>query len=371
MRSTWHHLFVLLALVSGPSVMTAVAQPGQAFPDSYYYKQTGDRTQAPRDREGDRMPALSVDDWVEEPTEKLAGRVIVIAIWALESQPSVSQLPKLESLWQKHRDDGLTVIGVHGRGAGAEAMDLTVGAMGVSFPCGVDTKGDTVKAFGARFYPTLVAIDHTGVIRAAGFRPAALDRIVTRLLKERNPEPVSATPPPVDPLFRRAWMEGDNAKRARLTPLLEQSVAPELGTTNWANSPPLSMASLRGKVVLLDFWATWCEPCLDDAPKLNQLARKYEEQGLVIIGVCEHGKLKNPETEQPLTVLESAKRMADMAVEHWMTYPICLDSKYTARQRYQVDGFPDYYLIDRQGRLRAADIQDDSLEAVVKTLLDE
>ena len=55
---------------------------------------------------------------------------------------------------------------------------------------------------------------------------------------------------------------------------------------NWTNAPAMQLDQLRGKVVLVDFWATWCGPCIASIPHTNELMEKYKDQGLVVIGVC-------------------------------------------------------------------------------------
>ena len=79
-----------------------------------------------------------------------------------------------------------------------------------------------------------------------------------------------------------AWLEGD---RARFN-AIENKPAPKLTVANWTNSEAMSLDQLKGKVVLVDFWATWCGPCLASVPHTNELMEKYGKEGLVIIGVC-------------------------------------------------------------------------------------
>ncbi len=62
--------------------------------------------------------------------------------------------------------------------------------------------------------------------------------------------------------------------------------APELALKDWINSKPLDLDALKGKIVVLDFWATWCGPCLSAVPHTNEMKKKYAKKGVVIIGVC-------------------------------------------------------------------------------------
>src|SRR5436309_2703130 len=62
--------------------------------------------------------------------------------------------------------------------------------------------------------------------------------------------------------------------------------APALVLKGWINSKPLTAADLKGKIVVLDFWATWCGPCIASIPHNNELAKKFADKAVVFIGIC-------------------------------------------------------------------------------------
>jgi peroxiredoxin/YHS domain-containing protein len=103
---------------------------------------------------------------------------------------------------------------------------------------------------------------------------------------------------------------------------------------------PISNESLKGKVVLLDFWATWCAPCLKAMPELQALHRKYADRGFAVVGISidEGGPAK-------VRKFVSSKKI---------TYPIALDSeKAPAWESYRVKAVPAAFLIDRDGQIVA------------------
>ena len=114
------------------------------------------------------------------------------------------------------------------------------------------------------------------------------------------------------------------------------------GATAWLNSPPLSAADLRGKVVLIDFWTYTCINWLRTLPYVRAWAEKYREHGLVVIGV--HAPEFSFEHD-----LENVRRAArDMRVE----YPIAVDNDFAIWQAFTNHYLPAFYLVDAQGHIR-------------------
>ncbi|MFZ9882403.1 MAG: TlpA family protein disulfide reductase, partial [Phycisphaerales bacterium] len=168
--------------------------------------------------------------------------------------------------------------------------------------------------------------------------------------------PKSAKKKPLDAKLR----EGDAARRAALAKFDLCPEAPALDASQWMNHEahgnPSSLADLKGQIVVLDFWATWCGPCIKKIPEINALQKKYADKGVVFIGVCHK---------------DGGDKMAATASSKGIEYPICLDAAGKSNAAYMVDGYPDFYLIDRDGRLRGADVANGSIEAAITALLAE
>ncbi|WP_186056418.1 cytochrome c biogenesis protein DipZ [Burkholderia gladioli] len=119
--------------------------------------------------------------------------------------------------------------------------------------------------------------------------------------------------------------------------------APSLaGATEWLNSPPLTNASLRRKVVLVDFWTYSCINCLRTLPYVKAWARKYRNDGLVVIGV--HA----PEFAFERDIGNVKKATHDLGV----TYPVAIDNGYSIWRAFNNEYWPAHYFIDAQGRVR-------------------
>jgi peroxiredoxin len=122
---------------------------------------------------------------------------------------------------------------------------------------------------------------------------------------------------------------------------------------------PLSIAKYHGKVVLLDFWATWCGPCLAELPNVVASYKKYHEKGFEIIGIS----LDRP---------DSLDKLKAFTKEHEMPWAQFYDGKYWANKlavRYQIQAIPATFLLDGEGRIIGRDLRGPALDrAVAKAL---
>jgi len=93
---------------------------------------------------------------------------------------------------------------------------------------------------------------------------------------------------------------------------------------------------LHGKAIYLNFFASWCPPCNEEAPAIDALARTYGARGLEVVGV---------------DVLENARKAAAFRSQHHLAYPVVVDSG-ALRDQYEVNGLPVHVFIDRSGIVR-------------------
>ena len=139
---------------------------------------------------------------------------------------------------------------------------------------------------------------------------------------------------------------------------LEGKATPPLqldGIYNVANNS-LDLKDYQGRVVLIDFWASWCQPCVQSLPKLQQLRDRYSLQGFEIISVHESA---------------SGDAVPAFLKENVISWPVGIDDQNKSADAYHNAKFPCYYLIDRRGQLRIASVADIDLEAAIERLLAE
>ena len=136
------------------------------------------------------------------------------------------------------------------------------------------------------------------------------------------------------------------------------------GATGWLNSPPLTVADLRGKVVLVDFWTYTCINWLRTLGYVRAWAQKYEDQGLVVVGV------HTPEFPFERDIDNVRWAAQDMSVE----YPVALDSDYAVWRAFANRYWPAVYIADAEGRIRHHQFGEggyEECERIVQRLLRE
>jgi len=139
--------------------------------------------------------------------------------------------------------------------------------------------------------------------------------------------------------------------------------APEFrGLTNWLNSKPLSLAGLRGKVVMVNFWTYGCYNCVNALPHVASLYEKYKNRGFVVVGV--HA----PEFAHE----RSAANVAAAVKRHNISYPVAQDNKFATWNAYNNKYWPAQYIVDQQGQIvyrHAGEGAYDTIENTVRRLL--
>jgi len=124
---------------------------------------------------------------------------------------------------------------------------------------------------------------------------------------------------------------------------------PEVVATQWIDQDPVKLSALRGQVVLLDFWAHWCEPCLYTFPKLESWHETYKRQGLVVLGVTSY---QGHAEGKPLTPVEELKYLRNFKKEHRLAYGFAVADSHVNELNYGVFSIPMSFLIDRKGNIR-------------------
>ena len=153
---------------------------------------------------------------------------------------------------------------------------------------------------------------------------------------------------------------------------VQGEVAPDLIVAKWIDQSPVRLADLRGRVVLLDFWAFWCPPCLDAFPNLNTWHEDYKDKGLVVLGVTKfYGHAGGMDVDEDAE-LEFLKRFKS---GYRVRYGVAVATKDINIQNYAVESLPTTVLIDRRGVVRFIETgsggNEDEIRAAIERLVNE
>jgi peroxiredoxin len=176
-----------------------------------------------------------------------------------------------------------------------------------------------------------------------------LQEVTTTLASALREQPPTGKPGQPDDLYmslaslvryEHMQAESDNPQFAEALSKLEAADAMRQKadfTLTDLHGNPWHLRELKGKVVLVNFWATWCPPCRKEMPDLQALYDKYQEQGFVVLSISD----EEPAKVQPFIT------------ERKITYPVLLDPGRKVNEEFQVEGIPKSFVYDREGKLVA------------------
>jgi cytochrome c biogenesis protein CcmG/thiol:disulfide interchange protein DsbE len=137
----------------------------------------------------------------------------------------------------------------------------------------------------------------------------------------------------------------------------EREPAPALELPKLGGAGKASLADYRGRVVVLNFWGTWCKPCKDEAPLLERWHRRIRDRGATVLGV---------------DMLDVTSDAENFIAEYGLTYPMLKDRDGDGIEAFGVIQYPETFVIDRQGRIaaiRRGPVDDSFMRSSVEPLL--
>jgi len=295
-------------------------------------------------------------DGREVDLEQLRGKVVLLDFWATWCPPCMEELPHVRDAYERFQKQGFEVVGIS-FDMEKQQLEEVVKHERLAWPQYFDGLGRDAapgKAFGIQHWPSMWLLDRNGVVRyiSAGQR---LDRKIASLLREE-----------ANPLIRakavadaKAALDtsGEEPAKPAAAPVARGPISPpgapqDPAYLHWLGKPfpPLKFKAidgrevdtdkLRGRVLLIDFWASWCSPCMAEIPNLKAAYSRYHSQGFDIIGVS---------ADENVADLERVVRQKELG------WPQLFEGRSGGTpnlQRYGIRHFPSMWLVDRQGIIR-------------------
>ena len=296
--------------------------------------------------------------------EQYRGQVVLLDFWATWCGPCIAEIPNVKRTYEKYKDQKFQIIGIS-LDRSITPLEEYIEKEKLGWLHHWDNIGKVANLYKVRSIPSTFLIDGEGVIRKTNLRGHTLEHVVADLVKENLAKPAK-TPE-----------EGSQSQSIPATKILKQDTTSQkdespkslrTDPSEWVGKPApnfqvtdlkgeeLSLKDFHGKVVLLDFWATWCGPCIAEMPKIKKTYEKYKDQNFQIIGIS------LDRSKEPLEAYIEEEGLA------WLQY---WDESRKLRTLYGVWGIPSAFLIDGEGIIRKASLGGFDVETAVAELIKE
>ncbi len=311
---------------------------------------------------GKPAPLFKVTDikGKELSLEKYKGQVVLLDFWATWCGPCINELPNVQKTYEKYKDKKFQIIGIS-LDMSIKKLDTFLKGNELPWIHYLDKTATVSKQYRITAIPSMFLIDGKGVIRTTDLRGTKLEKAVDALVKENLLKPTDPNAPtktiPATKMVEKPDIPVENTSKTEEV-ILEDLVGKPVPdfTVKGLDGKELSMKDFKGQVVLIDFWATWCGPCIKEMPKVKKTYAKFKDQKFAIISISLDSSI------DPLKAYITKEELS------WKQY---WDQDRTVRNLFGVKFIPTAIIIDGEGIVRKAKVGGFDLEAAVETYVKE
>ena len=346
-------------------------------------ERTERKGELPKPPRAQSAPGMNSSEWIGKPAldfhvtdlngeplslEQYRGQVVLLDFWATWCPPCIAEIPNVKRTYEKYKDQKFQIVGISLDRA-REPLEAYIQKESLTWLHYWDNIGKIGNLYKVQAIPSTFLIDGEGVIRKTNLRGHALEHAVAELVKENLTKPADTaaetskeeSPSEVIPATKLVKPNTVSEKDEAVKPVRSNpsewvgKPAPDFQVTDLTGKA-LSLKDYRGQVVLLDFWATWCGPCIAEMPKLKKTYETYKDQNFQIIGIS---------LDRSMEPLEAYIEKEELA---WIHY---WDENRELRTLYGVWGIPSAFLVDAEGIIRKASLGGFDVETAVAELVKE
>ena len=346
-------------------------------------KQLLEQDKSERKGELPKPPMAQPSEWIGKPAldfqvtdlkgealslGKYRGQVVLLDFWATWCPPCVAEIPNVKKTYEKYKDQKFQIIGIS-LDRSKEPLDAFIEEKDLAWIHYWDNTGKIANLYKVQAIPSTFLIDGESVIQKTNLRGHRLETAVAELVQTNLGKPADTSIETPEAGFQSQSIPATKLLKPDTTPEKEEVQKPQRAhPSEWIGKPApnfqvtdlkgetLSLEKYRGQVVLLDFWATWCGPCITEMPKIKKTYAQYKDQQFQIIGIS----------------LDTSREPLETYIEkeglEWVQY---WDESGEIRTLYGVWGIPSAFLIDGEGIIRKASLGGFDVETTVAELVKE
>ncbi len=271
--------------------------------------------------------------------ETQQGKLTVLEFWATWCPPCVAAMPHTKALYERFGPKGIEFVGIS-YDKTREDLDRGLEDLEVTWPQVFDPERQTLHTFGVGMLPRIMILDPQGVIAWSG-HPNDLDAALWQAIEKHRPDLYDSAEAQAAIGEQQRRKAEQEAARAKAEAERQAAIEVRVGSKpdfdlEAVDGGRITDESLRGKLVIVDFWATWCGPCMAAMPHMKELYAEYKDQGVEVLGI---------------SLDRDMETLRNTIAEHELAWLHHYDKSREMSKKWGVSGIPTVFILSPEGEV--------------------